>query len=71
MIASDLPKRPKPGVLLCCANCQDEYSATRGDYFMLDPDERMSCGECGDELSLREKTVALMFVSTVDAEEMT
>ncbi|KKN52717.1 hypothetical protein LCGC14_0609980 [marine sediment metagenome] len=70
MLRSDLPERPKPGVLLYCADCQSECSATRADYFMLDPDEKMDpCGECGGSLGLREKIVALVFVSTADAEE--
>lgn len=67
MTYDDLPHQPKPGVLLYCPECQSEYSATRGDYFASDG-ELDPC-TCGGTLSLREKTVALLFISTADAEK--
>lgn len=40
---SDLPKTPEHGVILRCLYCGGEYSATRGDYFMADPNTVMKC----------------------------
>jgi uncharacterized protein with PIN domain len=39
-------------VFLTCLDCGGEFSATSGDYFMLDPDEVLECSECGGPLSL-------------------
>lgn len=33
----------KPRPLLFCEKCGGEYSAERGDYFMLPPDAPMAC----------------------------
>lgn len=41
---SDLPERPAPGVFLYCPRCGERNSATRGDYFMADPDTKFRCG---------------------------
>lgn len=43
---SQLPDSPPTFVVLHCAACGNDYSANRGDYFLLPPDEVMTC-ECG------------------------
>lgn len=42
-----------------CSECLDgPFSATRGDYFMADPDADVTCGECGGLMELgHEETV--------------
>ncbi len=47
---SDLPVTPVNGVMLKCTECRAKWSATRGDYFWLDPDDVMRC--CGLPLRL-------------------
>lgn len=42
---SDLPESPAHGVSLYCPKCGEHFSATRGDYFMLKPDQKFRCGE--------------------------
>jgi len=41
-----------------CADClAGPYSAERGDYFWADPEDVVTCGECGGEMELgREET---------------
>jgi DNA replicative helicase MCM subunit Mcm2 (Cdc46/Mcm family) len=39
--------------LLACRDCGNEYSAHRGDYFLDDPEEIMTC--CGRPLQLVTK----------------
>jgi hypothetical protein len=52
----DLPEQPAPGVKLFCSDCLNEYSAHRGDYFLMRPDDVMTC--CGESLRLvRERTI--------------
>ncbi len=51
----NLPASPPPGVMLHCNNCLEEYSASRGDYFQMDPEEVPLCGGCDHELQLVEK----------------
>ncbi len=58
MKVQDLPKQPAANVMLRCLNCGDgEYSATRGDYFMLDPSHVMRCEECYTPLRLVRREV--------------
>lgn len=40
---NDLPEQTD-GVFLYCPKCGERSSATRGDYFMLDPDTKLRCG---------------------------
>lgn len=44
-------------VFLHCAHCGGEFSATRGDYFMADPDTVMM--HCGHPMQLVTKHVTL------------
>lgn len=46
----DLPEKPGPHTLLLCRKCGNEYSATRGDYFILPKSRVMRC--CGRNLVL-------------------
>lgn len=48
-----LPEHPGPGIHLHCPECQGEYSAYRGDYFMADPKTIMRC--CEVPLSLMQR----------------
>lgn len=41
---SDLPE-VAAGVFLYCPRCGNRSSATRGDYFMADPNTKLRCGE--------------------------
>lgn len=43
---NELPDSPPSFVMLHCAACGNDYSANRGDYFLLDANEPMICGEC-------------------------
>ncbi len=38
-----LPESPPLFVKLYCSSCEAEYSATRGDYFVLDPETVLEC----------------------------
>ncbi len=55
LTVKDLPETAPHGVMLHCNNCLEEYSATRGDYFMMDADEVPLCGGCDHPLELVEK----------------
>lgn len=68
MLTSDLPEQPKPDVLLYCPGCCAEYSATRGDYFRMAPDEDMEPCECGEYLVLAKKTTTIEPVELGEAE---
>lgn len=46
----DLPEKPGPHTLLLCRRCGNEYSAKRGDYFILPKSRVMRC--CGQNLML-------------------
>jgi hypothetical protein len=55
----DLPRTPSHGVLLgCLIEGHDEYSASRGDYFLI-PDEAKlpECSVCGARCQLMRKRV--------------
>lgn len=43
---STLPEGGGPGVVALCRECGNTYSATRGDYFMMAPDDVLKC--CGE-----------------------
>ncbi len=49
MKVQDLPQNPPYGSLLLCRVCQGEYSATKGDYFLANPQQVMRC--CGEPLA--------------------
>lgn len=49
-----LPESPDYGVSLYCAECQESYSATRGDYFWMPLDQPFTC-ECGELLVLVQR----------------
>lgn len=40
----DLPDNPPHGVFLYCPRCGERNSATRGDYFMANPNVKFRCG---------------------------
>lgn len=49
----DLPDSTlSTGVHLSCPMCGDQWSATRGDYFMLHPDRVLRCENDGLRLQL-------------------
>lgn len=60
-----LPDRPTPGVFLFCSKCRGEFSATRGDYFQLDPTAPMKCCEVNLHLVRRESKLVELFVEPV------
>lgn len=43
MRVKSLPDSPDYGFFLFCRHCRGEFSATRGDYFLSDPDKRLRC----------------------------
>lgn len=49
---ADLPDPCPPGVMLHCAKCQEDYSATRGDYFWRTPTQAFRCQRCRTLLRL-------------------
>lgn len=51
--------------MLLCRGCHGEYSATPGDYFTRDPNEEITCGECGEHLELVDKTIKYVPVLTM------
>jgi len=38
--------------ILHCRECGAQYSATRGDYFLLPPNTPLRCGQCEAPLTL-------------------
>ena len=48
-----LPDQPASGVMLHCPHCWNEYSACKGDYFLLNPNTPMTCGDCDVHPPLR------------------
>jgi len=62
----DLPDHPRYGVKLYCINCAGEYSATRGDYFLAQPDQLMTC--CGRPLLLVQDQRLIKRVTPAQAE---
>lgn len=46
---NELPDSPPSFAMLHCAACGNDYSANRGDYFLLGPDEEIKC-ECEAQL---------------------
>lgn len=54
---NQLPDSPPTFVMLHCAACGSDYSANRGDYFLMPPDEALTC-ECSMPLFIvTRKTV--------------
>jgi hypothetical protein len=53
MTYGELPQAPEPGILLFCFVCGAEYSACRGDYFCVDPESEVHCGNCGNPEPLK------------------
>lgn len=51
----DLRLAPAGSFLRCTGECQGEYSATSGDYFMMPDDKRIYC--CGRPMRLQTKHV--------------
>lgn len=47
--------KPKP--FLFCEKCQNRYSATPGDYFMMAPDDVFTC--CGEAMVLATETTTI------------
>jgi hypothetical protein len=47
----ELPEHPPLGVFLYCAECDEKWSAMRGDYFLVQNME-MLCTECDAPLIL-------------------
>lgn len=43
MKVSDLPERPRSGVVLYCPRCETTSSACRGDYLAVDPNQHFLC----------------------------
>ena len=52
---NNLPVSPRAGEMLKCAICDGEWSATRGDYFMANPDDTPMC--CGEPLAFVTRVV--------------
>jgi hypothetical protein len=51
----DLPEQPAAGVQLYCYRCQEEFSAAKGDYFLLPSNHAFVCQSCKRPLMLVEK----------------
>ena len=54
----DQTGKPGPHAVLHCYECGSDYSANRGDYFMVSGDHVFSC--CGEPMThaVRQETVA-------------
>lgn len=59
----DLPDTPAWGICLYCPVCVEEYSATKGDYFIANSEDRPICGECDGPLQLMRRRVVYEPVS--------
>jgi hypothetical protein len=44
----ELPAHTTLGVFLYCEECGEQYSATRGDYFMVPDSREITCGNQPD-----------------------
>lgn len=56
---SDLPDLlEQKGEFLYCRKCRREYSATRGDYWNLDPNKALKC--CGVNMQLVRRECRLI-----------
>lgn len=53
----DLPES-SGGKVLACPSCNAEFSAMKGDYFMMPKGEALACQACGVPLVLRKRTPA-------------
>lgn len=53
---SELPETPKAGICLHCEMCDNDYSATRGDYW--DRLDEVALCECGELLTLMRKVIS-------------
>lgn len=67
MTYGELPKKPKPGVVLACG-CGGEYSAHAGDYRNVPAKERVTCGQCGEPMRLYQRRVRYVRISPKKAE---
>lgn len=56
----DLPKNPRVDILLYCIKCGEGFSATRGDYFAVPPDEPLA--HCGYDMVLVKRQVHIVGV---------
>lgn len=55
MKVKDLPTltdTPHPRPFAYCPECGAEWSADRGDYFLMVDEDTFDCGRCGAELEL-------------------
>lgn len=59
----DLARVPKGTIMVCTGECAGEWSATRGDYFMMPDDKQIYC--CGRPVRLvtRSTTYAEVVLS--------
>lgn len=48
----DLLSEPDPQACLFCPQCSAQCSASRGDYWMVDPAARIVCADCGEGMIL-------------------
>lgn len=61
---SDLPESTlESGAFLYCPECDERYSATRGDYFWMPANEPILCGNEGNPMVLATETCTIHFVA--------
>ncbi len=49
-----------PATFLYCESCDGRYSASRGDYFMADPEAEIICGECDEPMILAQERTEIV-----------
>jgi NAD-dependent SIR2 family protein deacetylase len=64
----DLPKEPAPGVCLRCPECENEFSATRSDYWDREHGLTPTCATCDAALALVRRKVQWVTVSPEEVE---
>lgn len=65
MTYGELPTSPDHGVAIYCSKgCDEGYSASRGDYFMVPDDAEIICGECGGAMYLGRRVVTIVTVAS-------
>lgn len=63
-----LPVNPIPSVLLFCSSCPESYSATRGDYFLQNPEHSPRCAGCDRRLKLVQVVITHKLVEPAAVE---
>lgn len=59
VVVADLDMATYGMFLACSEGCYGHYSATRGDYWFMAPNEPFICHECGAPMILARENVRL------------